>query len=60
MTTLNHPEKKGEIMNAKKLGFVIMIVAILGIGFAQGSFKGIGTPLPKPAPTSCPSDMLCW
>lgn len=47
-------------MNAKTFGLVVMVVAILGIGFAQNSFKSIGKPLPKPVPTSCPSDMLCW
>jgi hypothetical protein len=56
----HHPEKKGESMNAKKLIIVIIVVATLGIGFAQSSFQGIGKPLPKPVPTSCPSDMLCW
>jgi hypothetical protein len=52
--------EKGEIMNAKKIGILALIVAVLSIGVAQNSFKGIGKPLPKPAPTSCPSDMLCW
>lgn len=47
-------------MNAKKFGLVVLVVAMLGIGFAQSSFKGIGKPLPKPVPTSCPSDLLCW
>jgi hypothetical protein len=56
----NHPEKKGEVMNAKKVGLALMIVALLSIGFAQNAFKGIGKPLPKPIPTSCPSDLLCW
>jgi hypothetical protein len=47
-------------MNAKKLGLVLMVVAMLGIGFAQSSFKGIGTPVPKPVPPTCDSDALCW
>jgi hypothetical protein len=47
-------------MNFKKLGLALLIAAMSGIGFAQASVKGIGKPLPKPAPTSCPSDMLCW
>lgn len=58
--TFHHPEKKGEIMKAKKLGLALIIVALLGMGFAKNSFTGIGQPLPKPVPTSCPSDMLCW
>ncbi len=47
-------------MNARKLGLVLIVVGILSIGLAQNSFKGIGKPLPKPVPTSCPSDLLCW
>jgi hypothetical protein len=46
-------------MNAKKVGILVLVVAMLSIGFAQ-PFKGIGKPLPKPVPPTCPSDMLCW
>jgi hypothetical protein len=47
-------------MNAKKVGLALIIVSLLSVGFAQNLFAGIGKPLPKPVPTSCPSDMLCW
>jgi hypothetical protein len=47
-------------VNTKKLGLALMIIAMLSIGFAQGSFKGSIKPFPKPVPNSCPSDMLCW
>jgi hypothetical protein len=47
-------------MNAKKVTILVLVVAVLGIGFAQNSFKGIGQPLPKPVPPTCDSDMLCW
>jgi hypothetical protein len=55
-----HPKKKEKEMNPKKVGIFVLIVALLSIGFAQNSFKGIGKPLPKPVPTSCPGDMSCW
>jgi hypothetical protein len=46
-------------MNAKEVGMLVLVVAILSTGFAQ-SFSGIGKPLPKPVPPTCDTDMLCW
>ncbi len=46
-------------MNAKKVGMLVLVIAMLSISFAQ-SFTGIGKPLPKPVPPICDTDMLCW
>lgn len=47
-------------MNVKKLSLLVIVVALLSVTFAHKPFAGIGKPFPKPAPTSCPSDLLCW
>jgi hypothetical protein len=46
-------------MNAKKLGILVLVLTMLSLGFAS-PLKGIGKPLPKPVPPTCPSDLLCW
>jgi hypothetical protein len=46
-------------MNVKMLALLIVILTVLSIGLAQKLPAGM-KPLPKPVPSTCPSDLLCW
>jgi hypothetical protein len=46
-------------MKAKTIGLMVLVVAVLSIGFAGGLPSGIGK-LPKPPHPTCQRDLLCW
>jgi hypothetical protein len=46
-------------MNVKTLALLVMVLTVLSIGLAQKLPAGI-IKLPKPPPSTCSSDLLCW